>query len=136
MIEGIGIVLVTHEGLGGALVDTCVAITGTLENLTHVAVMASDGVEEVRKNIDHAINSVKGDRGAILLVDMFGGTPSNISLSFLAEGKVEVVTGVNLPMLLKVAAFDSTTSLDEAARMLRDYGRQHIKVAAEYLSGK
>ncbi len=136
MIEGIGIVLVTHGGLGEALVDTCASITGKLENMVHVAVKASDGVEDVRENIGRAIESVKGVRGAILLVDMFGGTPSNIGLSFLAEGEVEVVTGVNLPMLLKVATFDNTTSLGEAARTLRDYGRQHIKVAAEYLSGK
>ena len=136
MIEDIGIVLVTHGKLGEALVETCASITGRRDNMVFVSVKAPNGVEDIREKIKQAIENVRGAKGVILLVDMFGGTPSNIGLSFLAEGEVEVVTGVNLPMLLKVSAFDSNTSLGEAARILRDYGRQHVKVAAEYLSGK
>lgn len=131
-----GAVLVTHGSLGEALVETCRLITREFENITHVAVNASDDVAAVRARIENAIAEVKGSGGTILFVDMFGGTPSNISLSFLSEGSVEVVTGVNLPMLTKLANLETSVDLDEAAAMLRDYGRLHIKVAAEYLSGK
>jgi PTS system mannose-specific IIA component len=136
MIRKIGSVLVTHGSLGEALVETCRLITCEYENITHVAVNAPNDVAAVRGKIEKAIHEVSGPGGTILFVDMFGGTPSNISLSFLTEGKIEVVTGVNLPMLTKLANLDPSLDLGEAAAVLRDYGRQHIKVAAEYLSGK
>ena len=136
MEEAIGIVLVTHGNLGEALTKTFRLITGPYRHLAYVSVRANDDVESVRSNIASAIQEVKGSLGTILLVDMFGGTPSNIGLSFLARDEVEVVTGVNLPMLTKLASLDGAESLAEAAAILRDYGRQHIKVAAEYLSGQ
>jgi PTS system mannose-specific IIA component len=132
----IGVVLVTHGSLGKALMETSAFIVGHRKNLTCVSVNASDDVEEVRRLIHRSIDEVKGEKGTILLVDMFGGTPSNISLSFLSESQVEVVTGVNLPMLTKLASLEPNLGLPEVAARLRDYGRQHIKVAAEYLSGK
>ena len=134
MVTKFGTVLVTHGSLGEALVETCLLITREFENITHVAVNASDDVADVRARIREAIDEVDGPGGTILFVDMFGGTPSNISLSFLSEGSIEVVTGVNLPMLTKLANLDDSLDLGEAAAVLRDYGRQHIKVAAEYLS--
>ncbi len=135
MLNGIGIVVVTHGNLGESLLDTCRMITGSITGITSVSVQSGDNVEETRKRIVGAIKSVKGEKGVILLVDMFGGTPSNLSLSFLGEGSVEVVTGVNLPMLTKLRSLDGETSLREAASALRDYGREHIKVATEYLAG-
>jgi len=136
MVGKFGTVLVTHGSLGEALVETCRLITREFENITQVAVNASDDVAAVRARIEKAIEEVNGPGGTILFVDMFGGTPSNISLSFLSEGNVEVVTGVNLPMLTKLSNLDDSLTLGEAAAALRDYGRNHIKVAAEYLSGK
>ena len=135
MKNQIGIVIVTHGNLGEALLDTCSMITGEGGAITSISVHAGDDVEETRDRIAAAIDGVKGDKGVILLVDMFGGTPSNISLSFLGADEIEVVTGVNLPMLTKLRSLGVDITLHEAASVLRDYGRQHIKVATEYLAG-
>ncbi|MFV1956291.1 MAG: PTS sugar transporter subunit IIA [bacterium] len=135
MAAKFGVVLVTHGDLGQALMETCSLITGRLKNIAYVSVEASNDVDKIRDEIEKAINEVNGENGCLLLVDMFGGTPSNISLSFLREGRTEVVTGVNLPMLTKLYNLDSSLNIRQAAAVLRDYGRDHIKVAAEYLSG-
>lgn len=130
-----GVVLITHGELGKSLMDTCALITGEVMNMVHVSVGARDEVEKIREQITKAIKKVDGEKGCLLLVDMFGGTPSNLSLSFLEEGQTEVITGVNLPMLTKLFSMDDSLDLRQAATLLRDYGRDHIKVAAEYLSG-
>ena len=135
MKSQIGIVIVTHGKLGEALLDTCSMITGENKGITSISVQAGDDVEDTRGRIEKSIEEVKGDKGAILLVDMFGGTPSNISLSFLGPNDIEVVTGVNLPMLTKIRSIGSDITLREAALALGDYGREHIKVATEYLAG-
>ncbi len=135
MASNFGVVLVTHGELGKSLVDTCALITGDVMNMAHVSVGAADEVEKLRKQITEAIKKVDGEKGCLLLVDMFGGTPSNLSLSFLEEGQTEVVTGVNLPMLTKLFSMDDSLDLRQAAALLKDHGRDHIKVAAEYLSG-
>jgi PTS system mannose-specific IIA component len=135
MKNQIGIVIITHGRLGEALLDTCSMITGECGSITSISVQAGDDVGETRDQIASAIKGVKGGRGVILLVDMFGGTPSNISLSFLGTDDIEVVTGVNLPMLTKLRSLGADTTLHEAASVLRDYGREHIKVATEYLAG-
>jgi PTS system mannose-specific IIA component len=132
----IGIVLVTHGRLGESLLETCVMITGDTGGIASVSVQAGDDVDETRDRIAAAIKSVRGAKGTILLVDMFGGTPSNISLSFLGGEDIEVVTGVNLPMLTKLRGLAEDVTLNEAASVLRDYGREHIKVATEYLEGE
>ena len=135
MKSQIGIVIVTHGRLGETLLDTCSMITGESGGITSISVQAEDDVEKTRDKIAGAINDVVGDKGVILLVDMFGGTPSNISLSFLGTNNIEVVTGVNLPMLTKLRSLGAELTLREAASALRDYGREHIKVATEYLAG-
>jgi len=135
MKNQIGIVIVTHGNLGKALLDTCCMITGENERITSISVQAGDDVEQTRDRIAGAIDKVKGDKGVILVVDMFGGTPSNISLSFLGADDIEVVTGVNLPMLTKFRSLGAHITLREAACILKDYGREHIKVATEYLAG-
>jgi PTS system mannose-specific IIA component len=111
-------------------------ITGDTGGIASVSVQAGDDVDETRDRIAAAIKSVRGAKGTILLVDMFGGTPSNISLSFLGGEDIEVVTGVNLPMLTKLRGLAEDVTLNEAASVLRDYGREHIKVATEYLEGE
>jgi PTS system mannose-specific IIA component len=135
MEQGFGVVVITHGNLGESLLDTCRMITGEISGLTHVSVGSKDDVNLVRGKISSAIEKVKGPMGVILLVDMFGGTPSNIALSFLTGKDIEVVTGVNLPMLTKLFAFGAEMSLHDAAVLLRDYGREHVKVATEYLTG-
>lgn len=135
MNSQIGIVIVSHGKLGGTLLDTCTMITGESAGIMSISVQAGDDVEETRDRIAGAIDKVRGSKGVILLVDMFGGTPSNISLSFLTTEAVEVVTGVNLPMLVKLRSLGNDMTLHEAASALRDYGREHIKVATEYLEG-
>ena len=135
MDHGFGVVIVTHGDLGESLLATCRMITGERPGITSVAVLAEDGVDEIRERIASAIDQVKGKKGVILLVDMFGGTPSNIGLSFLGEKDVEVVTGVNLPMVTKLRGLSQDLSLREAATVLSGYGREHIKVATEYLAG-
>ncbi len=135
METGFGVVIVTHGDLGESLLATCRMITGERPGITSVAVRAGDGVDQIRDRIAGAIGEVRGNKGVILLVDMFGGTPSNIGLSFLGEEGVEVVTGVNLPMLTKIRGLPPDLSLRETAATLRDYGREHIKVATEYLAG-
>ena len=135
MKNQIGIVIVTHGRLGEALLDTCSMITGETRGITSISIQAGDDVEETRGRIAGAIEAVKGDKGVILLVDMFGGTPSNISLSFLGPNDIEVVTGVNLPMLTKLRSLGEDLTLREAASALGDYGREYIKVASEYLAG-
>jgi len=134
MSARIGAVLVTHGNLGKSLLDTCEMITGPIRGITHVSISARDDVEEVRKNITKAINDVRGPDGTLLLVDMFGGTPSNIGITFLEPEQVEVVTGVNLPMLTKLTNLDPNLTLRETASIMRKYGSEHIKVASEYLS--
>jgi len=135
MEQGFGVVVITHGNLGESLLDTCRMITGEISGLTCVSIGSKDDVNLVRGKISDAIKEVRGTDGVILLVDMFGGTPSNIALSFLTGEDVEVVTGVNLPMLTKLFAFGPEMSLHDAAVLLRDYGREHIKVATEYLTG-
>ncbi len=133
MAEKFGVVLITHGELGRALMETCSLITGRLKNMVHVSVGASDNVDKIRDEIEKAIKEVNRENGCLLLVDMFGGTPSNISLSFLREGRTEVVTGVNLPMLLKFFNSQESLDLDELAGILKSYGQQSIALASEYL---
>lgn len=136
MKSQIGIVIITHGNLGEALLETCRMITGESGAITSISVQTGDDVEETRSRIAGAIGEVNMGKGVVLLVDMFGGTPSNISLSFLGEDDIEVVTGVNLPMLTKLRSLGDDATLRETACLLRDYGREHIKVAAEYLAGE
>src|SRR5262245_44978024 len=97
---------------------------------------ASATPEAMRMQIDKALREVDTGRGVLVLVDMFGGTPSNLSLAFLEEGRVEVVTGVNLPMLVKVARHQPGVLIHELAETARDYGRRNISVASDLLAEK
>jgi PTS system mannose-specific IIA component len=133
MKETLGVVVVAHGGLARALVESCTMITGGPRRMVSVSVGAEDDAGKVRREIADAIHQVEGEGGTLLLVDMFGGTPYNIGLSFLGQGKVEVVTGVNLPMMTRLSHLDPALGVQQAAAAIRDYGREHIKVATEYL---
>lgn len=133
----IGIVIVTHGNLGSELIHAAALIKGEMDCVIPVSIDATKNVEDLKKNIAAAIKKAERGSGTLILTDLFGGTPSNLSLSFLKEGKVEVLTGVNLPMLLKVSELQKKEeNLAEFARTVRDYGKKNIYLAGEILEKK
>ncbi len=132
----VGIVLVTHPNLGEEFIRSAELICGRLPRLTTVSIETSKGVEDLRQEIAEAVRSVDSGMGVLILTDMFGGTPSNMSLAFLSEGKVEVVTGLNLPMLIKISNCREGRSLKELARMVKEAGQKNINLASEILQKK
>jgi PTS system mannose-specific IIA component len=128
----IGLVVVAHAGLARELLSAGAMIVGTFEAAEAVCIAPDDKVEHIRDAIAGAIAKVSAD-GVIVMADMFGGTPSNMSLSFLEENRVEVVTGVNLPMIIKFATERSRYGVAELAGRLQACGRESISVAGEYL---
>jgi PTS system mannose-specific IIA component len=132
----IGVLITTHGNLGGELIKAAELIRGSLKGIVHVSVDQTKGVEDLKKEISTAIKKLDQGQGVLILTDLFGGTPSNISLSFLKDGKVEVITGVNLPMLLKLPDIREGMQLKEFARYIKDYGIKNISLASEILSKK
>jgi mannose PTS system EIIA component len=132
--EMIGVVVVTHCHLSEELVAAARLVVGEeLKQFEAVSIAPTEGSEEIRKKIVAAIRKVDGGRGVLILTDMYGGTPSNISLSFLEEKKIEVITGVNLPMLLKLATTERNMDLETLAAFITDYGQRNINLASEVL---
>ncbi len=129
----IGVVVVTHGQLATELVNAAETIVGDLPQFAAVSIGWHDDVEDAREEIRQAIQRVQGPEGVLLLTDMFGGTPANVGLTFLESNKVEVITGVNLPMLIKLANLSSTADLLGAAREMRDTGRNAIWVASDLM---
>ena len=127
-----GLVLVTHAGLARELLAAAEIIMGNIERAEAVCINASDPVEAIRDAITGAIGKVGGE-GVIVMTDMFGGTPSNMSLSFLEDNRVEVLTGVNLPMLIKFASDRDRYQVADLAAQVRDCGRDGVTVAGDYL---
>jgi len=132
--EMIGVVVVTHCHLSEELVAAARLVVGEeLKQFEAVSIAPTEGSEEIRKKIVSAIRKVDGGQGVLILTDMYGGTPSNISLSFLEEKKIEVITGVNLPMLLKLATTERDMDLETLAAFITDYGQRNINLASEVL---
>ena len=132
----IGVLITTHGNLGSELIKAAELIRGNLKGIVPISVDQTKGVEDLQKEISTAIKKLDQGQGVLILTDLFGGTPSNISLSFMKEGKVEVITGVNLPMLLKLPDIREGTSLKEFAQNIKDYGIKNISLASEILSKK
>jgi PTS system mannose-specific IIA component len=132
----VGVVLITHPNLGGEFIRSAETICGTLPSIASVSIDTRRGVEELREEIARAIKSVDSGKGVLILTDMFGGTPSNMSLAFLSEGRVEVVTGLNLPMLIKVSNCREGRTLPELAKMVKEAGQRNINLASEILRKK
>lgn len=132
----IGIVIVTHGNLGREMLKTAEFILGSLEGCATVSVDGERNPEALRQAIDKAIKSVDRQAGVLVLTDMFGGTPSNLSLSFLKEGSLEVLSGINLPMLIKAIHLRDKSTLTETAQTIGDYARKSINVAGEILHGR
>ncbi|HOG06906.1 MAG: PTS fructose transporter subunit IIA [Syntrophales bacterium] len=132
----IGVLIVTHGNLGAELIKAAELIKGSLEGIVPVSVDQTKGMEEVKKEITSALKKLDKGKGVLVLTDLFGGTPSNISLSFMKPGKVEVLTGVNLPMLLKIEDKRSDMDLNEFSHYIKDYGRKNISLASEIMNKK
>ena len=134
----IGIVVVTHGQLARELVAACEMITGEdIPNATSVSIGWHDAPEDARQAILAAVRRVSGDEGTVVLTDMFGGTPTNLALSLLKDEEVEVVTGVNLPMLIRLVSLGEGESPNpaEAARAAVFQGKENIYLASELLAG-
>ena len=131
----IGVVVVTHGQLATELVNAAETIVGDLPNFSAVSIGWHEDVQDARDAIAAAIERVKQPGGVLLATDMFGGTPSNLGITFLEQDRIEIVTGVNLPMLIKAASLKDAASLIDVARSLREHGRNAIWVASDLLSG-
>ena len=132
----IGVLIVTHIDLAEALLAAADLILGKQEGTLALSLDPYAPPEAARQQIQQGLAQVNNGVGVIILTDMLGGTPSNLSLSFLQEGKVEVVTGVNLPMLMKLAQLRQENDLAEVARTLKQSGQKGISVASEVLHQK
>lgn len=126
--------VITHSRLGRELVNAAEFILGRIEQIETVAVESNLDVDNLRRAMTSAIAKVDKGEGVLILTDMFGGTPNNISLAFLQEGKVEVATGVNLPMLIKAATSRKNKALADLARVTCEAGKNAISVAGDILS--
>ena len=132
----IGIVIVTHSHLGDALIDAAEFIIGTRpDNMVSVSINLNENVDKLREKIAQGIKEVDQKKGVLILTDMFGGTPSNLSYSFLEEGRVEVISGVNLPILIKALNTQEKIELGEFAESLEAFGKKSISLASGILKG-
>jgi len=132
----IGTLITTHGNLGDELIKSAELIKGPLEDVVHICIDQTKNVEDLKKEISNAIKKLDKGKGVLILTDLFGGTPSNISLSFIKEDKVEVLTGVNLPMILKLSEAKENMTLREFACLIKNYGEKNIMLASEILSKK
>jgi PTS system mannose-specific IIA component len=133
--EGVGVVVVTHGQLATELVNAAGMIVGELPQFAAVSIGWHDDVDTARGAIERAIAGVDTGHGVLVLTDMFGGTPSNLGLTFLDAGRVEVITGVNLPMLIKLAKTPGSRDIGRLAREMCEHGRAAIRVASDLLRG-
>ncbi|MBW1980413.1 MAG: PTS sugar transporter subunit IIA [Deltaproteobacteria bacterium] len=131
----VGLLVVTHRDLAQELIATAELIVGEIDNCVGLSVQPDVPVDDLRRQMHQAIDQVNSGDGVIVLTDMFGGTPSNLSLSFLNQQGIEVVTGVNLPMLIKLATARQDSEVGELAKLIKDYGRRSISLASEILEG-
>ena len=129
----VGVVLVTHPHLGEEFIRSAEMICGKMLRILTVNIDTRKEVEELRRGIAEAIKKVDEGDGVLILTDMFGGTPSNMSLAFLQEDRVEVLTGLNLPMMIKLSNCREERRLKELARMVKEAGQKNINLASEIL---
>lgn len=133
-IKKIGGVIVSHGNVANELLSAAETVVGELNHIAAVSIDWNDDVEKAKGEISRAIKTVSQGNGVLLLTDMFGGTPTNISAMFLADGDIEIVTGVNLPMVIKLASQHKETTLLEMAKEVEEQGKQAIYRASELLT--
>jgi PTS system mannose-specific IIA component len=129
----VGGVIVSHGQLGEELIHTAEMIVGKIANIIAVSIDVTTDVESSREQIRQAIQAVNNGSGVVIFTDMFGGTPSNISLSFLDDTNVEVITGVNLAMLLQLSTLNTEEPFQKIVRLLKQRGQENIHIASEFL---
>ena len=132
----IGVVLVTHGNLAEEFRHALEHVVGPQERLATISIGAEDDIEQRRGEIVEAVRAVDDGAGVIILTDMFGGTPSNLAISVMEPGRVEVIAGMNLPMLIKLSGVRGGDDMAEALEMAQTAGRKYINVASQLLSGK
>ena len=132
--EMVGVIVVTHCHLAEELIAAAELVVGeNLKKFQAVSIDPKEGSDEIREKIIAALRRADEGHGVLILTDMYGGTPSNISLSFLEKNRIEVITGVNLPMLLKLATYQDDLDLEGLAVFITDYGQRNINLASEVL---
>jgi PTS system mannose-specific IIA component len=129
----IGMVLVTHGALADEFRAALEHVVGVQENMASICIGADDNMEKRRQDIVDAIGTVDNGAGVVLLTDMFGGTPSNLAISLLEKNRVEVIAGINLPMLIKLASIRDSMDLAEAVLEAKQAAQKYISVASEVL---
>jgi PTS system mannose-specific IIA component len=132
----IGLVLVTHGRLAEEFIRALEHVVGPQKNIAAVCIDADDDVERRRRDVVTAIEAVDDGNGVVLLTDMFGGTPSNLAISTLDRMNVEVIAGINLPMLIKLASMRDSNDLQSAVDSAQEAGRKYINIASRLLEGK
>jgi len=132
----IGMVLVTHGRLAEEFVAALEHVVGRQGQIETVCIAAEDDMDQRRQAILDAVRAVDSDQGVVVLTDMFGGTPSNLAISLMGEGQVEVIAGLNLPMLIKLATVRDQDPLDRAVARAQEAGRKYINVASRLLQGE
>lgn len=129
----IGMVLVTHGRLAVEFIAALEHVVGAQDNVAAVCIGADDDMEQRRQDILAAVAEVDNGDGVVVLTDMFGGTPSNLAISIMKEAKVEVIAGINLPMLIKLAGLREGHTIDDAVTQAQESGRKYISVASSLL---
>ncbi|UOM32891.1 PTS sugar transporter subunit IIA [Acuticoccus sp. I52.16.1] len=132
----IGLVLVTHGRLAQELRSALEHVVGAQEAVEPISIEPDDDIEQRRADIVEAVGRVDRGQGVVILTDMFGGTPSNLAISVMPQGNIEVIAGVNLPMLVKLSSARATMPLTQAVAAAKDAGIKYISVASHVLSGK
>jgi mannose PTS system EIIA component len=132
----IGVVIVTHGGLAQEFRAALEHVVGRQEKVETISIGPDDDMETRRGEMIAAVERVKADKGVVVLTDMFGGTPSNLAISIMEETGAEVIAGINLPMLIKLAQIRGDATLEHTITAARDAGRKYISVASQVLSGE
>ena len=131
----IGGIIVSHGRLGEELLNALTIILGEAPNIEAISIGWYDDVEESKRKINQSLKRVDQKSGVVIFTDMFGGTPSNLSFTFQKDGQVEIITGVNLPMLVKLASIRDVKPLEVAIAAAQDAGRKYINIASQVLHG-
>ena len=129
----IGVVLVTHGNLATELVKVMEHVVGPQDQLTTITIDPDDDMEKRREDILNSVRFVDKGLGVIILTDMFGGTPSNLAISIMEQAEIDIIAGVNLPMLIKLASVRSTETISDAVAQAREAGQKYIMVASQVL---
>jgi PTS system mannose-specific IIA component len=132
----IGMVLVTHGRLADEFIAALEHVVGSHRNVAAVCIGPEDDMEQRRREIIDQVSRVDDGSGVVVLTDMFGGTPSNLAISIMDRAKIEVIAGMNLPMLIKLASVRNTEKLGDAVASAREAGRKYINVASQLLAGE